>query len=49
MRVILNPSFLEWAIMYSARKLAEYTNTPHDDAFVTKIEELLAASKKEPQ
>jgi len=46
-RIFLNPAFLEWLIRYSARKLAEHTKTPHDDAVVEKIEEILD-SYKEP-
>lgn len=44
--VILNPKFLEWIIMFSARRLAEHTQTPHDDVIVDKIEELLKAAKR---
>jgi len=31
--------FLEWALFWSARKIAAHTETPHDDTFVAKIEE----------
>jgi hypothetical protein len=39
--LVMNRKFLEWSILYCARKLVQKTSTPHDDQFLDQIEKVI--------